>query len=184
MHGFIWYFVLYSFLGFLLEVGYARAVRCAKRDRKCFVFLPLCPVYGLGAVAILLLPMTVQSSPPLLLLFGGAAATAVEYLAGLFYEKAMGIKFWDYSALPGSLGGKVCLLFSFLWALLALILVYFIHPAVSLLAERIPDRALMPVLFLMALDGSLTVLLLRRTSDTDSLRWYRGRLLHPNRRQS
>ena len=55
-----WYFMLYSFLGFVLEVLFARAIRNPKRDRKCFYFLPLCPVYGLGAVSYthLTLPTT------------------------------------------------------------------------------------------------------------------------------
>ena len=39
-----WYFVLYSFVGFVLEVLFARATGNPKRDRKCHLFLPLCPV--------------------------------------------------------------------------------------------------------------------------------------------
>ena len=50
-----WYFLIYSFLGFLVEVAYVRLVGGVKRDRKCRLVLPICPVYGLGAVAITLL---------------------------------------------------------------------------------------------------------------------------------
>ena len=46
-----WYFVIYSFLGFCIEVVFARLTDQKKRDRKCLYLLPLCPVYGLGAVA-------------------------------------------------------------------------------------------------------------------------------------
>ena len=42
-----WIFLIYSFLGFLIEVAYARVTGEAKRDRKCRLLLPLCPVYGL-----------------------------------------------------------------------------------------------------------------------------------------
>ncbi|MEG1857791.1 MAG: putative ABC transporter permease, partial [Pseudoflavonifractor sp.] len=104
-------FLIYSFLGFLLEVLFARVTRSSKRDRKCRRFLPLCPVYGLGAMLILLLPAQVRGSPWLLFLWGGAAATAAEYLLGLFYERVAGVKFWDYSHLPLNVGGKICLLF-------------------------------------------------------------------------
>ena len=58
----IWYFIWYSFLGFLLEVGYARWTG-GRRDRKCLLLLPLCPVYGLGACAVLLLPRGCWSGP-------------------------------------------------------------------------------------------------------------------------
>ena len=43
-----WYFLIYSFLGFLLEVSYAR-ITGGYPERKCLLVLPLCPVYGLGA---------------------------------------------------------------------------------------------------------------------------------------
>ena len=58
-----WYFFIYSFLGFLLEVVYVRIRGEAKRDRKCRLILPVCPVYGLGALAILLLPEVVRQQP-------------------------------------------------------------------------------------------------------------------------
>ena len=66
----IWYFIWYSFLGFLLEVGYARWTG-GRRDRKCLLLLPLCPVYGLGACAVLLLPPWVLERPLLLVVAGG-----------------------------------------------------------------------------------------------------------------
>ena len=52
----IWYLLCYSLLGFVGEVLYARLTHSAKPDRKCRLFLPLCPVYGIGAVVIALLP--------------------------------------------------------------------------------------------------------------------------------
>ena len=84
----IWYFIWYSFLGFLLEVGYARWTG-GRRDRKCLLLLPLCPVYGLGACAVLLLPPWVLERPLLLVVAGGAAATGVEYGMALFYERVL-----------------------------------------------------------------------------------------------
>ena len=107
--------MFYSFLGFLFEVAFARLTRNPKRDRKCRLLLPLCPVYGLGACGLLLLPEGVRERPVLLFVCAAALCTAVEYAVGLFYEKALGVPFWDYRALPLNLGGKVCLPFSLLW---------------------------------------------------------------------
>ena len=50
-----WLFIFYSFLGFLLEVGFTALTHGGKRDRKCLLALPLCPVYGLGVLLILAL---------------------------------------------------------------------------------------------------------------------------------
>lgn len=169
----VWYFVIYSFLGFLLEVAFARLVRAEKKDRKCFVLLPLCPVYGFGTLAILLLPQWVQRSGPLLVLLGGLAATGAEYLMALFYERVMGVRFWDYSHLPFHLQGRVCPQFALFWGLLAALLVRRVHPAVMGLVAHIPDGLLPSVLLLLVADGAYTLALLRATGDTDSLRWYR-----------
>ena len=147
----LWYFIIYSFCGFLLEVAFARAIRHPKRDRKCLLLLPLCPVYGLGACLILWLAPRVQS--PL-------------------WVALLGVEFWDYAGMPGSLGGLVCPAFSACWTVLALGLVYAVHPAVAALAARIPGRLGPPALILLASDALVTCAALRREGTTDVLRWY------------
>ena len=114
-----WYFLFYSFAGFLLEVAYARLTG-GRPDRKCLLVLPLCPVYGLGACAVLLLPGWVRDNPLSLFLLGGGLASWAEYLAALFYEEALGVSFWDYSGLPGNVRGRICLPFSLIWGILAI----------------------------------------------------------------
>ena len=167
-----WYFLFYSFCGFLLEVPFARATGASKRDRKCMLFLPLCPVYGLGALLIVCLPAVIRARPPLLFFCGALAATAAEYAMDVFYEKALKVRFWDYSTLPANLNGRVCLLFSGIWGLLALALTYWVHPAVSGWMGAIPRGWALPVFLFFLLDLVFTVWLLRATGDTDSLRWY------------
>lgn len=169
-----WYFTVYSFLGFLLEVVYARLTDSTKPDRKCFLLLPLCPVYGLGALAILAASQFLFQKPLLLAVVGGGAATAVEYLMGLFYEKVLGVSFWDYSGLPLNINGRVCLPFSLAWGVLALGLVYLLHPWMEVLAVYIPVGFLPPAVILLASDAVVSAWLLRRTGTTDSLKWYEG----------
>ena len=166
-----WYFMIYSFLGFLLEVAFARLVGAQKQDRKCFVLLPLCPVYGFGALAILLLVPCAHGF--WLILLGGLTATGVEYLMGLFYEKVAGVAFWDYSHMRVHIRGRVCPLFSLFWGVLATLLVYRVHPVVLALTELIPMGLTPSVMLVLAADSVYTIALLRETGDTDSLRWYR-----------
>ena len=59
----LWTFWTYSFLGYLLERGYAIATHADRQARKCFLLLPMCPVYGLGALAVLALPPSLRSGP-------------------------------------------------------------------------------------------------------------------------
>ena len=167
-----WIFLIYSFWGFLIEVAYARVTGEAKRDRKCRLLLPLCPVYGLGALGVQLLPEGVRAQPLLLFPAAVLVCTGAELLAGLFYEKVFLVSFWDYSHLPLHLGRHVCLRFSLYWGALTLMLYYLLHPAVAWLAAAIPSWAAPPAVALLCMDTVLTALLLRRTRNTGALRWY------------
>lgn len=167
----LWYFIFYSFAGFLLEVAFARAIRHPKRDRKCLLLLPLCPVYGLGACLILRLAPLVKG-PLWVALAGGLAATGAELLMGAFYRFALGVEFWDYSGMPGSLDGLVCPVFSLCWTALSLVLVYAVHPLAAAFAALIPPWLGPPALILLAADALVSCAALRRTGTTEILRWY------------
>lgn len=167
-----WYFLIYSFIGFLIEVCYVRVIGETKRDRKCRLFLPICPVYGLGALVLLLLPKEIQQTPWLLFPAAVVICTGVEWLTGLFYEKVFRVCFWDYSHLPLHLGRHACLRFALYWGVLALLIYYLLHPWVTWLVMHIPVWLAPPVAALLLVDTLLTAALLRRTRDTGVLRWY------------
>lgn len=167
----LWYFIIYSFCGFLLEVAFARAIGHPKRDRKCFLLLPLCPVYGLGALLILWLAQP-RLGPLWVAVMGALAATAAELLMGLFYRFVIGVEFWDYAALPGNLAGLVCPQFAAAWAILALGLVYWVHPFIAGLAAAIPPQLGPPALILLGADALVSAVALRQTGTTEVLRWY------------
>ena len=169
----LWYFVFYSFLGFLTEVVFARAAGVPKRDRKCFYFLPLCPVYGLGALLILAPAAQLSPYPLLVALWSFLAATAAEYAMGLFYEKLLRVSFWDYSHLPWNLRGRVCPLFSACWCVLGLLTVYGIQPMAAAAADALPEWFLPAAGLTLTSDGVVTVRLLRKTGSRDALCWYR-----------
>lgn len=166
-----WSFTLYSFFGFLLEVAYARAVG-GRADRKTLLVLPLCPVYGLGACAILLLSSWTAERPALLFVLGSLTATAVEYGMAAVYEEGLGVSFWDYTGLPGSIRGRVCLPFSAAWGVLAVFLVRWVHPALLPWLAAIPVPVSWLALATVLVDLTLSSLLLKRTGDRDSLKWY------------
>ena len=166
----LWLFWTYSFLGYLLEKGFAAVTGGGRRGRRCRLLLPLCPVYGAGVLAVMCLPPELTDSFWGMALWGGAAATAVDYGAHWWYEAALGVRFWDYSGVPWNLGGRVCLPFTAAWGLLALWLVYAVHPALSPLLAAIPAPVGWTFLSAVLLDGLLSALLLRRTGDPAVLR--------------
>ena len=164
----LWTFWTYSFFGYLLERGYAAATHAERQARKCFWLLPLCPVYGLGALAVLALPPALTDGFWSLALWGGLAATAVEYAVHLAYDRLLGVRFWDYSHVRGNLRGRVCLPFTLAWSLLAAAL-----PSVQAVLEpalaAIPPAVTYAALLVFTADAVISLRLLYLTGDPAAL---------------
>ena len=167
----LWTFWTYSFLGYLLERGYAIATHADRQARKCFLLLPMCPVYGLGALAVLALPESLSGSFWSLALWGGLAATAVEYAVHVLYDRLLGVRFWDYSQVRWNLRGRVCLPFSLAWGALAMGLVYGVEPVMGPILGGIPAIVTGWAAAAVGSDLLLSAALLRRTGDRACLRW-------------
>ena len=165
-----WYFLFYSFVGFLLEVAFAWCTGGHPR-RKCLLVLPLCPVYGLGACLILGASADLNS-PAALFAVGAVLATASEYCMAAFYEDILGVSFWDYSDLPFHIPGRVCLPFSIAWGLLSIPLVRWLHPLVSSVSFDPPAFVTVLMVTALAADGLVSGLLQRQFRTRDVLDWY------------
>ena len=162
------YFFLYSLAGYGLEKLFARAIHSEHQVRKCFLLLPLCPVYGLAMSAVLAM-VPASWGLPALILAGGAVCTAVEYLVHLFYDAVFSVRFWDYSLLPGHLGGRVCPQFALIWGVLSAASVRWIQPWIDALAAAVPPEAVLVLWVALAADCVLTGALLRQYRDIDLL---------------
>lgn len=172
METIIWYLLIYSFLGYLLEVGYAKLVHGRGSGRKCLLLLPLCPVYGVGAVAIVALSGA-HPQPMWVMGVGFGAATVVELLFGLYYKYVLGVAFWNYSQIRWNVGGLVCLPFSLAWSGLALALVYTVHPIVKICVSALPTAFTVPAWIVLGADCLISSIALKREKNTAVLQWYR-----------
>ena len=123
-------FAIYCFIGWAVEVVY-RSVSQRKFVNAGFLFGPFILIYGFGAFLVIVLQYIFQGwhIVPRFIVFG-LAITAMEYLVGLLSEKIFKLTLWDYSESRFNLHGYVCLQFSVIWTLLALVFVTLIHPIV------------------------------------------------------
>lgn len=163
----LWYFWIYSFLGWLVELAFAAASRSEDRRRRCLLLLPLCPVYGLGMLAALALPPMGWAG---LTVWGGLAATAVEYACHWAGERFLGVWFWDYRQVPGNLRGRVCLPFTLAWGPLVWAAVRFVQPGAAALAAAVPPAVTYAVFLLFTADAVCSLRFLRVTGDLRALR--------------
>ena len=166
---YFWYFLFYSFFGYLLEKLFARATHSPRQVRKCFLLLPLCPVYGLALCALLLTGAERVESLAVLLLRGAAVTTAVEYAVHWGYETLLGVQFWDYTHTRLNMNGRVCLPFSLAWGILSAAAVRFVQPTFHVIAAALPDAWAGAALFLLAFDTAITARVLRTYHDTELL---------------
>ena len=120
----LWVFVVFSLLGVVVEMAFCLLMEGVLESRLGLLYVPLRPMYGVGAVACMLLLHGFLQQPLLIILFGMLICTVVEYAGGVVMEKAFCTVFWDYSDKPLNLQGRVCLQYSACWGLLALLPVY------------------------------------------------------------
>lgn len=110
----LWYFAIYSFLGWCMEVVFC-TVRTGKLVNRGFLNGPVCPIYGFGMVIVLAV-LGRFSDNVALLFFGGMALTsALELAGGWALKRFFHTTWWDYSDKPMNLGGYICLQFSLAW---------------------------------------------------------------------
>ena len=155
-----WFFLVYSFLGWLLETSLAAAKKRRLLNRG-FLSAPCSPTYGLGGVLFALFLPELRENPFFLFLFGSILATGLELFTGILLERIFGQKWWDYSRERFQFEGHICLKYSLLWGLLALLCVFAGNPLlitlVSLIPEPVGHITLVLILCLLGADlfGSL-----------------------------
>ena len=164
----LWYFWIYSFLGYLVEKLFAKVTHAHQQGRKCFLLLPLCPVYGLAMMAVLRLAGDTERFWQLAL-YGGILCTAVEYVVHFLYEKCLGVLFWDYSNTHLDLNRRVCFPFGIAWGILSALAVRYVQPLLVPVIEAVPPWVTLTAILLLTVDGFFSARLLRRSRNIDLL---------------
>lgn len=134
----LWYFFIYSFIGWCAEIAYA-AIKHRKFMNRGFLNGPLCPVYGVGMVLILLFFGSLKGNFVFLVLGCSVMAAVVEFFTGALMEKVFRCKWWDYSGYKHNIGGYICPQFSLLWGIGAALIITFLHPFFAPLIGMIPS---------------------------------------------
>lgn len=146
-------FFIYAFLGRVHETVYFFVTERAFKTTS-FLRMPILPIYGIGAIAIDLLVSPYNTNPFLVFIISVAIATVVEYIAHLLIEKIFHVELWNYDNKRLNLQGRVSLESSLGFGILALLVVYVLHPFFTDLLTMIPSTILIVValtLFILVL---------------------------------
>ncbi len=146
-------FIIFSFLGWCLEVGYG--IYSLKRFvNRGFLVGPLCPVYGTGCVIIYVLLKGYANDPIMLSLAAMVICSVLEYVTSYLMEKIFKARWWDYSNMKFNINGRICLETIIPFGLLGLLVVYILFPFTLNILDKIPALAIYIV------SGVLLVILL------------------------
>lgn len=154
------FFIIYSAFGWVIEVVFHIFTE-NKFINRGFLNGPICPIYGFGAISILLFLEPLKQNNIYLFIGGFIVASLLELVTGYILEKVFDTKWWDYSDEKFNIGGYISLKFSLAWGLVSVILVKFIHPYIQSFVNLIPQYIMPPLynllLIVLVVDTTLTV---------------------------
>lgn len=127
---YITYFFLYSFLGWVIETIYALFIQ-GSFVKRGFLFGPFCPIYGFGAILLIITTKKMYKKPLLKFLIATVAFTIFEYIVSLLLESLFGLRWWDYTNDFLNIQGRVSLIYSLFWGAIGLILLEKLHPYIQ-----------------------------------------------------
>lgn len=134
------YFIIYSFIGFVVESLFALINYNVIESRKSFLYGPFCGIYGVGAV-VLILALRYFNKNNYTLFFGGClVGSIVEYTMSLLGEILFDARWWDYSNRFLNINGRICLLYAIFWGILSLILMRIINPQVDKIINFVKSK--------------------------------------------
>jgi uncharacterized membrane protein len=133
------FFFIYCFLGWCWESAY---VSVKKREwvNRGFLNGPFLPIYGSGALAVLVSTLPVRDYPVLVYVFGLLGATILELVTGMCMESLFHVRYWDYSNQKFNFKGHICLSSSIAWGFFSLAMIYGFHKPIERLVLGLPEQ--------------------------------------------
>ena len=134
-------FFIGAFLGDITETIFCRVTGGEWMSRSSVVWGPFSIVWGLAIAMVTQLLYRYKDKPASwLFVMGTLLGGAYEYLCSVFTEVVFGAVFWDYSAIPFNLGGRINLLYCFFWGFAAIAWFKVLFPPISACIEKLPPR--------------------------------------------
>lgn len=140
----LFFFYFYCFFGWCFESAFV-SIKTKKLVNRGFMRGPFLPLYGSGAIMMLVVSMPFQDNLVLVYIAGCIGATVLEYLTGVTMEALFKVRYWDYSKKKFNFQGHICLGSSLAWGFLTILMTEVIHKPVESLVLVVPSPLLTAV---------------------------------------
>ncbi len=142
-------FIIYSVIGWAMESLFC-FYKTKKLVNRGFLIGPVCPIYGLGAAAIVFFLSKYKEDLFTLFIMGAFICSALEYFTSYIMEKLFKARWWDYSDKKFNLNGRVCAENTIAFGVLGVILVSFINPFVVNNIEKLSRVTINSIAIMLA----------------------------------
>lgn len=134
-------FIIYSFIGWVMEVIYA-GILDKKFTNRGFLIGPICPIYGIGCLLIIILLKDFKSHPVGLFILAIVIASLLEYFTSYFMEKIFKARWWNYTQNKFNINGRICLETMIPFGLIACLVMYIVNPFILETIYKLPEIVL------------------------------------------
>ena len=110
---------------------------------------PFLPIYGSGAICILIVTIPVRGNIPAMCVVGMVSATVLEYITGYVMERLFKVRYWDYTGKFLNVHGYICLMSTLCWGVMTVLVVDVIHVQVEKLVLAINTRYVDAIVMVM-----------------------------------
>ncbi len=142
----LFFFYFYCFLGWVWETCYVSVLK-AKWVNRGFMRGPFLPIYGSGAIVVLIFTLPFRTNAGLVFVVGMVSATILEYFTGAVMERLFHVRYWDYSSQRLNLNGHICVTSSLAWGAFSVILTLYGHTPVERFASHMSTNVLEVIVF-------------------------------------
>ncbi len=146
----LFFFYFYCFFGWCFESAFVSLKKrsCVNRG---FMRGPFLPLYGSGAIMMLVVSMPFQHNVLLTYVAGCIGATVLEYITGVVMEVLFKVRYWDYSNQKFNFKGYICLTSTLAWGGLTILMTRIVHKPIEQLVGDIPHNILMSIVFILTI---------------------------------
>lgn len=158
--------------GYIVEVIFTLVTKGVFINHSALVIGPFDVAYGLGAILLTaLLEKYRDSSWPKIFFLGFVGGSILEYIMSWGMELVLGFTAWDYSQRFLNINGRICLLYSLYWGILAIIWIKFIYPIflkiVNKFQNNVGKKVTVIMVIFIILDTGLTISAIYRAKEKD-----------------
>lgn len=146
----LFFFYFYCFIGWIWETCYVSVLK-AKWVNRGFMRGPFLPIYGSGAIVVLIFTLPFRTNPGLVFLVGMVSATILEYFTGVAMEQLFHVRYWDYSNQRLNLNGHICVTSSLAWGVFSVLLTLYGHTLVERLAFHMSINVQEVIVFVLTI---------------------------------